>query len=248
MFVLYGADKSELKILMQFVSILKYKCLFFNFTEDLTLYLRILGEIGHSEKNMPVKSQIGTLLLDRPLVLVGLMGCGKTSIGRRVASRLQLPFFDADAEIEYAAGRTIPEIFDQFGEDIFRERENKVMARLLEGSPCIISSGGGAFIAPQTRCLIKKSALSLWLRAELPTLIQRCARRNNRPLLRDGDPGEILNRLMVARHPIYAEADLMVQSENNRFKQTVEKVLAALRAYRGGSAAEPHGKQAGVKD
>jgi len=165
----------------------------------------------------------------RTIVLVGLMGAGKSCVGRRLATRIGRPFIDADAEIEQAAGCTIAEIFDKMGEAGFREGERRVMARLLEGPPSVLASGGGAFIDPDTRRLIASKGISVWLRAELDVLVKRTAGRDHRPLLKTGDPREALSRLMEKRHPIYAEADLTIDTADQPADATVDRVLAALR-------------------
>jgi len=166
---------------------------------------------------------------ERTIVLIGLMGAGKSCVGRRLAARIGRPFVDADAEIELAAGCTIAEIFDKLGEAAFREGERRVMARLLDGKPCVLASGGGAFIDPDTRRLIAARAVSVWLRADLDVLVKRTAGREHRPLLSAGDPREVLSRLMDKRHPIYAEADLTVDTADQPADATVDNVLAALR-------------------
>ena len=171
-------------------------------------------------------------LAGRSLVLVGLMGAGKTSIGRRLAARLGLPFRDADAEIELAAGCTIPELFDRYGEADFRAGERRVIRRLLAGEPLVLATGGGAFMDPETRATIRAEAVSLWLRCRLPTLVRRVASRNNRPLLRGGDAAEILAGLIEKRHPTYAEADLVVDCGDEPPDHTTGKVLEALHAFR----------------
>jgi shikimate kinase len=164
----------------------------------------------------------------RSIVLVGLMGAGKTAIGRRLAHRVGLPFVDADHEIETAAGCTIEEIFARFGEPAFRDGERKVIARLLERPPLVLATGGGAFMDPDTRARVRARAVSIWLRADLDVLVRRVARRSNRPLLKDASPREVLERLMAARDPVYAEADLMVETDDSPAEATVERVLAAL--------------------
>lgn len=166
----------------------------------------------------------------RTIVLVGLMGAGKSCVGRRLAARIGRPFVDADAEIELAAGCTIAEIFDRLGEAGFREGERRVMARLLDGAPSVLASGGGAFIDPDTRRLIAGKGISVWLRAELDVLVKRTAGRDHRPLLKSGDPREALSRLMEKRHPIYAEADVTIDTADQPADATVDRVLAALRA------------------
>ena len=164
----------------------------------------------------------------RSIVLVGLMGAGKTAIGRRLAQRVGLPFVDADHEIETAAGCTIEEIFTRFGEPAFRDGERKVIARLLERPPLVLATGVGAFMDPDTRARIRARAVSVWLRADLDVLVRRVARRSNRPLLKDASPREVLAKLMAARDPVYAEADLVVETDDSPAEATVERVLAAL--------------------
>jgi shikimate kinase len=169
-----------------------------------------------------------TPAIDRTIVMVGLMGAGKSAIGRRLAQRLNLLFVDADAEIETAAGSTIEEIFAKHGEDVFRDGERRVIARLLEGPVHVLATGGGAFMDPETRARIREKALSIWLKADLDTLVQRVSRRSNRPLLKDGEPREILARLIAVRYPIYAEADIVVESNEAPTAATVERVLRAM--------------------
>jgi len=164
----------------------------------------------------------------RTLVLVGLMGVGKSSVGKRLAQRLGLPFRDADSEIETAAGRSIAEIFERDGEAAFRAGERKVIARLLGDPIHVLATGGGAFMNDETRKLIGERGLSIWLKAELDELVKRVGRRNSRPLLQQGEPRQILERLMAERYPTYAEADLAVSSAGSA-EETTERVLAALR-------------------
>ena len=166
------------------------------------------------------------------MVLIGLMGAGKTSIGRRLAARLGLPFRDADAEIELAAGCTIPELFERYGERDFRDGERRVIRRLLAGESLVLATGGGAFMDPQTRAAIRAEGVSVWLRVRLPTLVRRVSTRNNRPLLHGGDPAEILAGLMAARHPTYAEADLVVDCGDEPPEGTTARVLDALSGWR----------------
>lgn len=167
----------------------------------------------------------------KTLVLVGLMGAGKSSVGRRVANRLGLPFYDADAEIEAAAGCSISDLFTRYGEAAFRAGERRVMRRLLAGPRSVIATGGGAFIDPETRALIREQALSLWLRADLDLLTKRVSGRDHRPLLKGGDPRTILSGLMETRNPIYAEADLAVDSLDQPTDVTVTAVLRALSTF-----------------
>ncbi len=168
----------------------------------------------------------------RTVVLVGLMGAGKTSIGRRLAALLGLPFRDADAEIELAAGCSIPELFARFGEREFRDGERRVVRRLLAGDPIVLATGGGAYMDPETRATIRHDGVSLWLRCRLATLLRRVAGRPHRPLLNEGDPAEVLQRLMDARHPTYAEADIIVDCGDEPPEVTTSHVLDALLAHR----------------
>ena len=164
----------------------------------------------------------------RTIVLVGLMGAGKSKVGRRLALRLGLPFSDSDPEIEAAAGETIEEIFANRGEQVFRDGERRVIARLLAQPIQVLATGGGAFMDPMTRSLIGRRGVSLWLRADLDILVARVLRRNDRPLLKRGDPRVILAELMERRHPIYAEADLTVDSGAGSPEVTVNRLIAAL--------------------
>jgi len=165
---------------------------------------------------------------NRPLVLIGLMGAGKSAIGKRLAVRLDLPFVDADAEIEQAAGATIEQIFADYGEAYFRDGERRVIARLLEGGPQVLATGGGSYMNPETRARIKAGAVSLWLKADLPLLLQRVSRRDNRPLLKGGDPKEIMERLMKERYPIYAQADITVESRDVPHEIIVDEIVSIL--------------------
>jgi len=169
--------------------------------------------------------------LDRPVVLVGLMGAGKTTVGRRLAAALRVPFRDADEEIEKAAGMSIADIFGARGEAEFRRGERRVIERLLSEGPHVLATGGGAFMNASTRKLIKRRAISVWLRADLDLTVERATRRNTRPLLRDGDPREILSRLMDERDPVYAEADVHIESVDGPHARTVDAVLAAVETY-----------------
>ncbi len=175
----------------------------------------------------------GMFPLARSVAIVGLMGAGKSSIGRRLAQRLKVPFVDADTEIELAAGATIEEIFERHGEPAFRDGERRVIARLLEGPVSVIATGGGAFMDRATRDLMRACAISVWLKADLDLLMQRVARRNNRPLLKAGEPRAVLERLIAERYPIYEEADIMVDSLDCPPDATVERVIAALAAFLG---------------
>lgn len=169
--------------------------------------------------------------LDKTIVLVGLMGAGKSCIGKRLAAALGLPFVDADREIEAAAGGcSISDIFALHGEKVFRDGERRVIQRLLGNPIHVLATGGGAFMDPSTRALVKEKGLSVWLKAELEQLLKRVGRRNDRPLLRDVDPRQKLTELMDARYPVYAEADLTVESADGPPDITVQRVLRAIEA------------------
>jgi shikimate kinase len=165
------------------------------------------------------------------IVLVGLMGAGKTTVGRRLARALNIDFVDADAEIEKAAGCTIPEIFEKFGEASFREGERKVISRLLDEAPKVLATGGGAFMNDETRAAVKAKGTSVWLDAEIPILLERVSRKNNRPLLKTGNPEEILTKLAAERNPVYAEADIRVLSNGGAHEIVVDKIIDALKAW-----------------
>ena len=169
-------------------------------------------------------------LAGRSVALVGMMGVGKTNVGRRLAARLGLPFRDADAEIERDAGCSVAEMFARDGEAGFRNRERQVMRRLLTGSPLVLATGGGAFMDAETRRVMRNKAVSIWLRCDLPLLLGRLAACMDRPLLQGGDPAEVLQRLMTLRHPVYAEADLVFDSIDEDADATTARVHAALRA------------------
>ncbi len=169
--------------------------------------------------------------LPKSVVLVGMMGAGKTSVGRILASKLALPFVDADAEIEAAAQSTIEEIFAHDGEAVFRSGERRVIARLLDGPVAVIATGGGAFMNADTRARIAERGLSIWLRADLDLLLKRVARRKDRPLLKTGDMRETLTRLLAEREPVYAMADITVDSGEQSAELVADKVLAALQAH-----------------
>jgi len=175
-------------------------------------------------------TEIRRFVPGRSIVLVGLMGAGKSKIGRRLAARLGLPFFDSDPEIEAAAGETIEEIFANRGERVFREGERRVIARLLAQPVHVLATGGGAFMDPATRALIARRAVSLWLRADLDVLVARVSRRTNRPLLKQGDPQAILAELIERRYPVYAGADVIVDSGGGSPEVTVTRAIAKLAA------------------
>jgi len=166
---------------------------------------------------------------DRSIVLIGLMGAGKSSVGRRLAARLGLPFVDADNEIEAAAGCSVPEIFALHGEAAFRDGERRVIARLLDGPRQVVATGGGAILDADTRDKIRARGISIWLRADLDILVRRCQKRGNRPLLQQGDMRQVLQRLIEERTPYYAEADLAVDSGDGPHEQVVDAIVAGLR-------------------
>ena len=167
----------------------------------------------------------------RHIVLIGLMGAGKTSVGRRLAARLKLPFRDSDAEIEQVAGYSIAELFSRHGEASFRDGERRVIQRLLEGPPMVLATGGGAFMDGRTRETLRGRAVSVWLRGDLPTLLRRVVGRSHRPLLAQGDPAETLQGLMEARYPVYARADLIVDCSEDSVEATTDRVQAAIAAH-----------------
>lgn len=171
---------------------------------------------------------------DRPIVLVGLMGAGKSTVGRRLAKRLGLPFVDADEEIERAADQSVSDIFERFGEAVFRDGERRVIARLVEGAPKVIATGGGAFMNEQTRTLILERCVAVWLDADVETLAERVARRDTRPLLRGRDPKEAIAALAEARNPVYSEAHIRVVTGPVPHEAIVERILDALAARSGG--------------
>jgi shikimate kinase len=169
--------------------------------------------------------------LDKTLVLVGMMGAGKTSVGRRLAHALGLPFRDADAEIETAAACSINEIFERYGEPAFRAGERKVIARLLREPPHVLATGGGAFMDGETRDQIKENGISVWLKANVDLLLERVKRKDNRPLLRNTDSRSALVRLMAEREPVYALADITVESDDGPHDTVVKRIIAALEAH-----------------
>lgn len=167
----------------------------------------------------------------RSIVLVGMMGAGKSAIGRRLGPRVGLPFVDADTEIERAAGCTIEAFFAAHGEAAFRDGERRVIARLLGAGPIVLATGGGAFIDPGTRANIARAGVSVWLKADIDTLLARVQRRGKRPLLKQGDPRAVLDRLLAERCPVYAQADITVESTDAPVGVMVDKVLAALEGW-----------------
>jgi shikimate kinase len=187
--------------------------------------------MGDMQELGPVMDTTSPPSPPRTVALVGLMGAGKSAIGKRLALRLGWPFVDADDEIERAAGCTISEFFERFGEAEFRTGERRVIQRLLEGPSHVLSTGGGAYMDPETRAMMRKHAITVWLRADLDVLYDRVRKRAHRPLLRRGDPREILARLMNQRYPVYAEADLVVESTAQPADVTTDQVLEALRRH-----------------
>jgi shikimate kinase len=185
----------------------------------------------------PQEAEIAAALGRRSIVLVGMMGAGKSTIGRRLAARLRLPFLDADIEIEAAASMTIPEIFAVHGEPYFRDGEARVIARLLENGPAVIATGGGAFMREETRNRIRDKAVSIWLKADADVIMKRVKRRADRPLLQTEDPAATISRLLEAREPVYQTADLTIWSRDVPHDRIVDECLDALRARLGGGAA-----------
>ncbi len=184
------------------------------------------------------EADIATALGTRSVVLVGMMGAGKSTIGRRLASRLRLPFLDADTEIEAAhAGMTIPEIFATHGEPYFRDGEARVIARLLDGGPCVLATGGGAFLREETRSRIRDKAVSIWLKAEADIIMRRVKRRADRPLLKTADPAGTVERLIGEREPFYQHADLMIWSRDVPHEKIVDECIEALHFRLCGEAA-----------
>lgn len=181
---------------------------------------------------MPASPQDCALVaaLDRrSIVLVGMMGAGKSSVGRKLGSRLGLAFVDADTKIEEAAGMSIPDIFETRGEAEFRSGEARVIARLLEGGPQVLATGGGAYMNPDTRALIRAKGVSVWLKADFDVLMKRIKRRTDRPMLKTADPAATLKQLMDVRYPVYAEADITVESREVLHEVIVEEILDRLR-------------------
>lgn len=169
--------------------------------------------------------------IDRPVVLVGLMGVGKSTVGRRLAGLIGKEFVDIDDEIERAANRSIEEIFDEFGEDYFRQGERRVIARVMSECGGVIATGGGAFVDPQTRKLIQEKAISVWLDSDIETLVERTARRDSRPLLKKGDPAQILLELKEKRSAAYSEADCHVVTGDGPHNETAMRILEAIDSW-----------------
>jgi shikimate kinase len=179
----------------------------------------------------PIEARIVRGLGGRTIALVGMMGAGKSSIGKRLGARLGLPFVDADAEIEEAANATITEIFERHGEPYFRDGERRVIQRLLEGEAKVLATGGGAFIQPETRAAIQDGAVTIWLKADRDLILSRVRRRSNRPLLRTPDLEARIDQLIAERYPVYAEADIHVQSRDVAHDIVIEDIIAALATH-----------------
>ena len=180
---------------------------------------------------------IHALLSARSIVLVGLMGAGKTTVGRRLAQRLDLPFVDADHEIERAAGKSIPEIFAEDGEEFFRNGEERVIARLLENGPQVLATGGGAWMREATRERVRKKGVSVWLKADIDVLMERVSRRPGRPLLEAENPRAVMERLIDERYPVYAQADIKVESHDAPHHVMVARIIRELAEW-----LETHGR------
>jgi shikimate kinase len=192
----------------------------------------VSGTITHDPAIAAQEAAIVSALGARAIVLIGMMGAGKSTVGRRLAARLHLPFVDADVEIEAAhAGMTIPEIFAEHGEPYFRDGEARVIARLLDGGPSVLATGGGAWMRSETRERIHAKGISVWLKADADVLLRRVKRRSDRPLLQTDDPAAIIDRLVAERYPVYAEADLTLLSRDVPHDRIVDECIAALAAY-----------------
>lgn len=208
----------------------------FQSLEGLGLFLYMLIPGGMNK--MQLQEQEGQCeapreLADRAIVLVGLMGAGKSTVGRRLAGELGLPFHDADQEIEKAAGCSISDFFERFGEPAFREGERRVIARLLAGPRHVLATGGGAFMDPATRNIIRRLGISVWLKADIDLLMARVLKRPTRPLLKTADPRATMERLMKERYPVYAEADITIESSGGPHETVVQRIVAELNALYG---------------
>ncbi|MDX2157510.1 MAG: shikimate kinase [Hyphomicrobiaceae bacterium] len=171
-----------------------------------------------------IKRRLGA----RSLVMVGLMGCGKSSVGRRLAARLDIPFVDADDEIERSAQKSIPEIFADHGEAYFRDGERRVIRRLLANGPQVLATGGGAYMNAETRATIRSAGIAVWLKADLDVLMRRVMKRDNRPLLKVQDPQAVMRNLITQRYPVYAEAEIMVESRDVPHEVIVDEIISFL--------------------
>jgi shikimate kinase len=199
-----------------------------------------MPETTHSSgTTAPQEAEIMAALGTRSIVLVGMMGAGKSTIGRRLSARLRLPFLDADNEIEAAAGMLIPDIFEVHGEPHFRDGEARVIARLLDGGPAVLATGGGAFMREDTRIRIGDKAVSIWLKADADIIMKRVKRRADRPLLQTADPAATVGRLIEEREPVYQHADITIWSRDVPHEKIVDECIEALHALLCGGAAEP---------
>lgn len=189
------------------------------------------GTLTHESAVAAQEAAVAAALGARAIVLIGMMGAGKSTVGRRLAARLGLNFVDADAEIEAAAGMSIPDIFAAHGEQYFRDGEVRVIARLLDGAPCVLATGGGAWMRPETRERIRAKGISVWLKAEPDVLLRRVKRRSDRPLLQTADPAAIIERLVAERYPVYAGADLTLLSREVPHDRIVDECVAALAEF-----------------
>ena len=186
-----------------------------------------------ASQDAAIRAALGT----RSVVLVGMMGAGKSTIGRRLSVRLRLPFLDADLEIEAAARMSIPDIFETHGEPYFRDGEARVIARLLDGGPAVLATGGGAFMREETRSRIRDKAISIWLKADADIIMRRVKRRADRPLLQTTDPAATVGRLIEEREPVYQHADITIWSRDVPHEKIVDECIDALRAWLGGDGA-----------
>jgi len=184
--------------------------------------------VSRRSKTSELASRVIERIDNRSIVLIGLMGAGKTTVGRRLANRLKLPFVDADHEIEQAAGKTIPEIFEEHGEQYFRDGERRVIERLLQDGIKVIATGGGAYMNDDTRDAIARCGISIWLKADFDLLMKRVRRRSNRPLLQTEDPEAVMRNLIEQRYPVYEQADITVQSRDVPHDQIVASCLQTL--------------------
>jgi shikimate kinase len=180
--------------------------------------------------------RLRTLLEDRCIVLIGMMGAGKSSVGRRLANLLHLPFLDADGEIEKAANLTVSEIFEHYGEAHFREGEERVIARLLAGGPAVLATGGGAFMSAETRERCRIHGVTVWIKADVPLMLERVRKKGNRPLLRGPDPEGKMRELLRVREPVYGLADIVISSREGPHQAVVSDIMTALLAHLSGSA------------
>jgi len=197
-----------------------------NMTED------IVGAPDIAELAKSIRERLG----HRSIVLIGLMGAGKSTVGKKLAALVELPFFDADNEIEKVSTMTIPELFEAYGEAEFRDLERRVIARMLENGPIVLATGGGAYMNELTRQAIASEGISLWLKAELDVLMARVARKQNRPLLKNDNPRGVMERLMTERHPIYANADLVVNSREEKKEIIAFEAMQAIAGHLDGIA------------